>query len=116
MIAQFAPVLRDQSRIIENAMKHFQRLAAEFRRLFEQHAAQTQRMTPDQGAHPSRAAAYDDYVVIHSSDIRSAIAFGKGASRFISLPVAGWRKTSRAACSRWCFNLCFVVIGSAAEA
>src|SRR5215475_1849530 len=116
MIAQLAPVLGDQSRVIEDAMKHLQRLAAEFRRLFEQHAAQAQRMTPDQGAHPGRAAANDDYIVIHNSDIRSAIAFGKGASRFISLPVAGWRKTSRAACSRCCFNLCSVAIGSAVEA
>src|SRR5215471_9150882 len=64
MIAQLASVLRDQSRIIEDAMVHLQHLPAQFRRLFNQHAAQTQRMTPDQGAHPSRAAANDDYVVI----------------------------------------------------
>src|SRR5262249_18778707 len=64
MIAQLASVLRDQSRVIEDAMKHLQHLTAELRRLFEQHAAQTQRMTPDQGAHPGRAASNDDYVVI----------------------------------------------------
>src|SRR5262245_12949158 len=62
MIAQLAPVLRDQSRIIEDAMEHFQHLSAQFRRLFEQQGAQTQRMTPDQGAHPGRPAANDDYV------------------------------------------------------
>src|SRR5215510_6161513 len=64
MIAQLAPVLRDQTRIIEDAMEHLQHLPAQFRRLFKQHAAQTQRMTPDQGAHPGRAAANDDYIVI----------------------------------------------------
>src|SRR5215470_16074169 len=64
MVAQLAPVLRDQSRVIEDAMKHLQRLAAEFRRLFDQHAAQTKRMTPDQGAHPGRATANNDYIVI----------------------------------------------------
>src|SRR5262245_10062105 len=163
MIAQLASVLRDQSRIIEDAMEHLQHLPAQFRRLFKQHAAQTQRMTPDQGAHPGRAAANDDYIVIrhlnltaeterrrewgtriqgdkvtdrwfflspcllvslspspspclHNSAIKSTIACGKGASRFISLPVAGWRKSRRAACSRWYFNLCFVVIGSTVEA
>jgi hypothetical protein len=89
MIAQLASVLRDQPRVIEYAMKHLQHLTAQFRRLFEQHATQTKRMTPDQGAHPGRAAADNNYVVIHSSDIRSAIACGKAASRFISLPVAG---------------------------
>src|SRR5262249_53485773 len=172
MIAQLASVLRDQSWIIEDAMEHFQHLSAQFRRLFEQHGAQTQRMTPDQGAHPGRPAANDDYVVIsqlnltaeteskieeerggqgdkgtrrtislslcplvslspcllvslspcllvslspcllvslspcllvslshplplrlHNSAIKSTIVCGRGASRFISLPVAGCRKT-----------------------
>ena len=97
MIAQLASVLRDQSRIIEDAMEHLKHLPAHFRRPFEQHAAQTQRMTPDQGAHSGRAAANYNHIVTHNSVIRSAIACGKAASRSISLPVAGWRKTRRAA-------------------
>src|SRR5215510_11372945 len=69
MIAQFASVFRDQSWIIEDAMKHLQHLPAEFRRLFEQRAAQTKRMTPDQGAHSGRAAAEDDYIVSDHSGL-----------------------------------------------
>src|SRR5262245_33795907 len=71
MIAQLASVLRDQSRIIEDAMEHLQHLPAQFRGLFKQHAAQTQRMTPDQGAHPGRTAANDDYIVIRHLNLNA---------------------------------------------
>src|SRR5262245_43970681 len=64
MVAQLSSVLSDQSRIIQDAMKHLQRLTAEFRRSFEQYASQTERMEPDQRAHSARAAANYNHVVI----------------------------------------------------
>jgi hypothetical protein len=64
-VAQFGAGSVGEARIFQHGMNHLQHLPAEFRRLFEQHRPQAQRMTPQQRTDARRAAANDDDLRIH---------------------------------------------------
>lgn len=74
-VAQFGAGSVREARIFQHGMNHLQHLPAEFRRLFEQHRPQAERMTPQQRTDARRAAAEDDDLRIHRVIVLAPQAF-----------------------------------------